>query len=1059
MISSSEDRERVVLEFDGFRLDPVRRLLTLGGEPVPITPKALSILAALLERPGEVMEKKELIEKVWPGVFVSEANLTQNIFSLRKTLRERANDTHYVVTVPSQGYKFVGEVRRIERFATSEFPIVTMESLAMEPVPMAPVAMEPPPAVFSPAIPAQAIPAPAAEEAAVFGDETMAAAIPAPPPDSRLPLAIWGVLAALVVTGAVLAVFLFPTPRAARGSAAGASSPVRSAIAVLDFKSLSPGKGTRWLQSAFAEMLTTELAAGGSMRVIRGEAVADALRSLAIRDPSSLGRAELERLHQMLGADLVVVGSYTPIGGRIRLDLRVLQAPEGDTVVSLIKTGPQSGLFELVSGTGAELRKSLGFAELSPRQVLEVQALRPSSPEASRLYVDGLTLLRKFDPPGALRSLQSAAQVEPGSAVIHAELSQAWSFMGYDARAQEEARKAVALAVALPREQRLAIEGRLHRASKDWEKASQTYRTLWTFFPDDIEYALQLAESLLAGGRGAEAASILAAARKLPPPVGEDPRIDLVEARNARRLADFATEKSAGERAAAKGRRSGQRLVTSQGLIMQGDALVRTGHPEEAIRLFREAVELAKAGGFQWGTGMALANLGVGLQVLGDLDGAQKANEESLAIARRLGTAVGIAAQLDGLGELSQERGDLAKAFSLLEQSLDWYVKLGDRVSQTRVLNRSGTVLLAQGDLVEAKRRFQSSLTLSQAVGNRIYQGLALGNLGNVLALEGDLGEARRRHTEAFALLARVGDASLAASELAASADAAARLGELRSAWQQSARALEAKRQSGDRIGVGRLLGSRAWLAYELGDLAASQALAEEQLRIGHQTGARSLVAWALQNLGRIELAAGNLAGARKSLEESLRVSSDLKEDLRAMEVRLDLAALALAANRPDEAAPLVRQTVAWYQTRGMVSGEVRSLALLAESLLRLGSWEEASRIALAARGRLEGSEDQELRTSVAISLARFEMAAGKPQEALRLLRQAAADAEKAGFAVAGLEARLALGEIQTGLGDPAAGAALAAVRKKAETLGFKRLAVSTGLPPAPSVPRTLVSG
>jgi DNA-binding winged helix-turn-helix (wHTH) protein len=59
---------------------------------VQVTPKALSLLLVLLERPGEVVEKSELIQKVWPDTYVTEANLTQNISFLRKALGERAND-------------------------------------------------------------------------------------------------------------------------------------------------------------------------------------------------------------------------------------------------------------------------------------------------------------------------------------------------------------------------------------------------------------------------------------------------------------------------------------------------------------------------------------------------------------------------------------------------------------------------------------------------------------------------------------------------------------------------------------------------------------------------------------------------------------------------------------------------------------------------------------------------------------------------------------------------------------------------------------------------------
>ena len=113
MIARPEEKERVLYELDAFRVDPVRRVLLRDGEPVPITPKAFSILLALLERPGEVVEKTELLEKVWPGVFVTEANLTQNISFLRKALGERANARRYVMTVPGQGYCFVGDVRTV----------------------------------------------------------------------------------------------------------------------------------------------------------------------------------------------------------------------------------------------------------------------------------------------------------------------------------------------------------------------------------------------------------------------------------------------------------------------------------------------------------------------------------------------------------------------------------------------------------------------------------------------------------------------------------------------------------------------------------------------------------------------------------------------------------------------------------------------------------------------------------------------------------------------------------------------------------------------------------
>src|SRR6185295_7183995 len=216
----------------------------------------------------------------------------------------------------------------------------------------------------------------------------------------------------------------------------------------------------------------------------------------------------------------------------------------------------------------------------------------------------------------------------------------------------------------------------------------------------------------------------------------------------------------------------------------------------------------------------------------------------------------------------------------------------------------------------------------------------------------------------------------------------------------------------------------------------------------------RSLTAGALQNLGRVELAAGDLAASRKAFADSLQVSSALGDDLRAMEVRLRLAELALAADRAGEAAGLVRMAAAWYGSHQMPRGEIEALSLLAEALWRQGRSVEAERLASSTHLRLESSEDRVLRATAAARLARVEAATGRPEVALQWLRHAAEDATRSGLVAAGLEARLALGQVLRSRRDPAADVTLAAVRKEAEQRGFKRLAAlaaSAGLPPFPT--------
>ena len=102
---------REIYEFEGFRVDVRRRLLTHAGRGVPLTPKAFETLLALLRGGARLMTKGEIIDEVWPDAFVEEGNLAQNIFLLRRALGEAKGEHRFIVTVPGAGYLFVPRVR------------------------------------------------------------------------------------------------------------------------------------------------------------------------------------------------------------------------------------------------------------------------------------------------------------------------------------------------------------------------------------------------------------------------------------------------------------------------------------------------------------------------------------------------------------------------------------------------------------------------------------------------------------------------------------------------------------------------------------------------------------------------------------------------------------------------------------------------------------------------------------------------------------------------------------------------------------------------------------
>jgi Tol biopolymer transport system component/DNA-binding winged helix-turn-helix (wHTH) protein len=99
-------------EFGPFLLDVADGLLLREGQHVPLTPKAYETLLALVESNGHVIDKEELIKKIWPDTFVEEANLAKNVSILRKILGGEQSD-QYIETIPKRGYRFVASVREV----------------------------------------------------------------------------------------------------------------------------------------------------------------------------------------------------------------------------------------------------------------------------------------------------------------------------------------------------------------------------------------------------------------------------------------------------------------------------------------------------------------------------------------------------------------------------------------------------------------------------------------------------------------------------------------------------------------------------------------------------------------------------------------------------------------------------------------------------------------------------------------------------------------------------------------------------------------------------------
>src|SRR5438309_11895417 len=108
--SATADGEHI-FAFGPFRLLAAQRLLLEGDTPVRLGSRAFDILAALVERTGEVVGKEELIARAWPKTFVEDANLKIQVSALRRALGDGQGGRRYIATIPGRGYNFVAPVR------------------------------------------------------------------------------------------------------------------------------------------------------------------------------------------------------------------------------------------------------------------------------------------------------------------------------------------------------------------------------------------------------------------------------------------------------------------------------------------------------------------------------------------------------------------------------------------------------------------------------------------------------------------------------------------------------------------------------------------------------------------------------------------------------------------------------------------------------------------------------------------------------------------------------------------------------------------------------------
>lgn len=816
-------------------------------------------------------------------------------------------------------------------------------------------------------------------------------------------LLVGSVLLLIVLAALVIGYVLIKPHRSS--SVPTAPAMTRRSVAVLGFRNLSGRSDTAWLSTAFAEMLTTEIAAGEKLLTISGENVSRVKAELSLPETDMLAADTLTRLRKNLGADFVVLGSYLDLSRDsaegIRLDLRVQDAQTGNLIASFTVRGEEGKLDQLVTDAGAQLRQKLGIPQVTESEEVAAKASLPTNLVASRYYAQGLEKLRSFDPLAARDLFQKAVAADPQHAMSHASLAAAWSALGYDLKSAEAARKSFELSTHLPREERSLVEGQYYEAAHEWDKAVNTYKSLYEISPDNLEYGLKLASAQVNGGQSEAALATVTLLRKLPPPKGDDLRIDIQEISAVRSLSDYKRQGDLAAKLADKAKAEGAGLLLARARQAQCSATRNLGDPKQAISFCEQARQISAEAGDRAAEAGAINSIANALYDEGDLSGAKKMYQEAARIYRAMGNQGGLAGAIDNIASVIGDQGDTAEARKISQQALAIYRDTGNKVGMGETLNNIGTDMIILDDLSGAQQVFEQALEIWREIKAPSGTAIALNNIGDIRTALGDLAGARRAYEESFSTFHDNGERSKSAYPL---------------------------------IGLASVLTAS-------GEFTAAQKNYEEGIALCKEAGEKHELAMASAGLGNLYLQQGDLTSARQYYEMALNARKELGEKEATAESLLHLAALAIEEGRPGDAEAPTHQALEQFQASKIASQQVWAYSILARALLAQGKLAGAQKSISKGTPITQRTQQRDVRIEFQIVAARVQASSGKPpdvENALRQLDSAIQESKRIGLFGLVYDGTLAWSEIQIKSGNSVEGhTRLVALQKDALSRGY----------------------
>jgi DNA-binding winged helix-turn-helix (wHTH) protein/tetratricopeptide (TPR) repeat protein len=443
-----ETELKVIYEFGPFVLDPGRQTLFRDDQVVAITRKAFEILLALVRCNGEAISKDDLLKTVWPDSFVEEANLSQNIFMLRKALGDTAEERRYIVTLPGRGYRFAAPIRAISN--TGEALIAQLRTRA--------------------------------EIVIEESGEAPANAPPPPLPSLRLSARgtrkwVWpGLIAAAVAFAATFAILLIRHHPPA-------SISEKDSILVADFTNLT---GDAVFDQTLRQGVEVQLQQSPYLGVLSEDRVQHVLQLMGQSPEAHLAGPVAREACIRTGAAAMLEGSIRTIGSQYLLDLRVTSCRSGGGLLDeqQVQVARKEDVLGAVSRLTSAFRQQAGESPSTlQKHDLPLAEATTASLDALKTFSLGVKVSSSQGDEAAIPFFKRAVEIDPNFAIAYAYLALSYGATGSSELATENARKAYELRNRASDNERFFISayyfgravGNQEKARRICEEWAQTY--------------------------------------------------------------------------------------------------------------------------------------------------------------------------------------------------------------------------------------------------------------------------------------------------------------------------------------------------------------------------------------------------------------------------------------------------------------------------------------------------------------------------------------------------------------------------------------------------------